>query len=82
MVVVQASHERFDAGMIRVGDYSRELVSYETRYVTAFDQVTIFVMAYGLDVVSCSLRRAYDMPCVVSYDKDPLVSAASTGGAS
>ena len=82
MVVVQASHERFYASMVGVGDYSRELVSYETRYVTAFDQVTIFVMAYGLDVVPCSLRRAYYMPCVISNDKDPLVSITSTGGAS
>jgi hypothetical protein len=82
VVVVQASHERFYASMVGVGDYSRELVSYETRYVTASDQVTIFVMAYGLDIVSCSLCGAYYMPCVVSYDKDPLVSTASTGSAS
>jgi hypothetical protein len=82
MVVVQAPHERFYAGIVGVRDYSRELVSYETRYVTAFDQVTIFVMAHGLDIVSCSLRRANYMPCVISYDKDPLVSAASTGAAS
>jgi hypothetical protein len=82
MVVVQAPNERFYAGIVGVGDYSRELVSYETRYVTAFDQVTIFVVAYGFNIVSCPLRRANYMPCVISYDKDPLVSAVSSGAAS
>jgi len=82
VIVVQALHESFYAGIVRVGDYSGELVSYKTRYVTASDQITIFVVAHRFDVVACSLCRAYDMPGVISYDKDPLTCATSTVGAS